>query len=313
MSRSLRAHLLLLAVALLWGVTFVLVKNALNDISPLLFNLLRMALAFLCMVALYWRHFGKLTTRAVISGAVVGLFLATGYQFQTAGLARTTPSKTAFITGLVVVLVPLLAGIPALRPTGARGPHWNAWIGALLAFTGIVLLTTPKSAPSPLATSQAFTLASINTGDLLTLACAIAFAFHAISLSRTSQRVRFEQLALLQIGFATLFMAISTPLLERPWIHVTPRLVIALAITSVLGTAAAFSIQSWAQQFLPATHTVLILSLEPVFAALTSFVFLHERLGIRAAFGALLVLAGIALTELIPPAIQPSAHEAVPT
>jgi drug/metabolite transporter (DMT)-like permease len=124
--------------------------------------------------------------------------------------------------------------------------------------------------------------------------------------------VPFEQLALLQIGFATLVMAATTPIFEHSWVHLSTRLAIALAITSVLGTAGAFSIQSWAQQFLPATHTVLILSLEPVFAALSSFFFLKERLGLRGGLGGLLVFAGIALTEITPASTPPTAHEGVP-
>lgn len=313
MSRSLRAHLLLVAVAALWGATFVLVKDALTGITPLLFNLLRMAVAFACMAALYHRHLARLTPRALWSGATVGFFLAAGYQFQTAGLARTTPSKSAFITGLVVVLVPLLAAIPTLRSRGAPAPGRKSILtaasAAVLAFAGILLLTLPRNAANAL-TPSASALHGINPGDLITGACALAFAFHCISISRVSARLPFEQLALLQIGFSTLFMAASTPLLEHPSLHLSTRLIVTLAITGILGTAAAFSIQTWAQQFLPAPHTVLILSLEPVFAALTSYIFLGERLGLRAAFGAVLVLAGIALTGLMPePLQQASSHE----
>jgi drug/metabolite transporter (DMT)-like permease len=107
-------------------------------------------------------------------------------------------------------------------------------------------------------------------------------------------------------------MAASMPLLEHPWIHWSPRIVIALLVTAVLATATAFTVQSWAQKHLPATHTALILALEPVFAWLTSFFFLGERLSRRGGLGALLILAGIALTELLPQPVQPSAHEGVP-
>jgi drug/metabolite transporter (DMT)-like permease len=94
MSEKLRAHLLLLAVVAIWGSTFVLVKDALNDISPLLFNLIRMALATLCLAAVYRKQLRRLTREALLGGAVAGFFLAVGYQFQTAGLALTTPSKS---------------------------------------------------------------------------------------------------------------------------------------------------------------------------------------------------------------------------
>ncbi len=154
-------------------------------------------------------------------------------------------------------------------------------------------------------------LSSINRGDVLTLGCAVAFAFHCIALSHFSPRIGFQPLAILQVGFCALFMAASLPFIERPHIAWTPRLLVALAIAAVLATAAAFSIQSWAQSILPPTHTALILTLEPVFAWITSFLVMGERLGLRPAMGALIILAGIALTELVrPPAHVPTAHEA---
>jgi drug/metabolite transporter (DMT)-like permease len=301
----LRAHILMILVVIVWGTTFVLVKNALRDISPLLFNLLRMVLAFLVMALAYRKHWKHLTGRAWTSGAVVGLFLAMGYQFQTAGLARTTPSKSAFLTGLVVVLVPLLSTIPWLRAQGAHPPRWNTWLGALAAFFGILLLTTPAG--------SGMNLTFIGLGDVLSLVCALGFAFHCLALSHTAPRVPFKQLALLQIGFCAVFMGVTTPFLERPFFHPSSRLFIALAIAALLATAAAFSVQSWAQSILPATHTALILTLEPVFAWITSFLVLGERSGFRSGAGALLILAGIGVTELLPTAPPATAHEFVET
>jgi drug/metabolite transporter (DMT)-like permease len=304
MSRSLKAHLLLLAVVFVWGATFALVKSALADISPLLFNLFRMLLAALSLALLYWRHIGHIDRPALISGAITGFCLAAGYQFQTAGLRLTTPSKSAFITGLVVVIVPLLLVVPRLRPAGTHAPRWNAYLGALTAFAGILLLTAPAHA--------AFNFTSASTGDLLTLGCSLAFSFHMLALAHFSPRIRFEQLAVLQVGFAAVFMGLSLPLFEHPFVHWTPRVVIALLIASLLATAAAFTIQSWAQQFIPPTHTALLFTLEPVFAWLTSFIFLGERLGMRSTLGAVLILAGIGLSELLPQRIQPTAHETAP-
>ena len=303
--RTTQAHALLLAVAFIWGATFVVVKDALSDISPLLFNLIRMAIASACMALIYRKHLRRMTPIAFAGGALVGFCLAVGYQFQTAGLARTTPSKSAFITGLTVVLVPLLCAFPALRPAGLSAPRWNAFAGALLAFAGIILLTTPGSAGG-------IDFSAINSGDLLTLGCAVGYALHVLALARVLRSVRFEQLAVLQIGFSALFMAISSPLFESMHFHLTLRLVIALLIASLLATAAAFSIQTWAQQYLPPTHIALILAMEPVFAWLTSLIVLRERLGRRAGAGAALVVAGILVTEFLPARIQPTAHEGVP-
>jgi drug/metabolite transporter (DMT)-like permease len=311
---KIRAYLLMLFVVAIWGSTFVLIKSALTDATPAAFNLVRMTLAFAVLAVVYHRSFRRIRRSQIAAGAIVGLCLAIGYQFQTTGLALTTPSKSAFITGLVVVLVPLFSIIPALRAPGAHRPGWNVFLGAALAFLGILLLTAPSAVS---AHNSAFTLASllpdlssINLGDLLTLGCAAGFALHCIALSRVSPRVGFRSLAILQVGFCALFIALSLPLMEHPHIHWTPRLAIALTIAAVFATAAAFSIQSWAQSILPPTHTALLLTLEPVFAWITSFLVTGERLGLIPAIGALLILAAIALTELVPQPHVPTAHEA---
>lgn len=296
----------------IWGSTFVLIKNALADATPAAFNLLRMSLAFVLLGVAYHRAWRTIRRSQIAAGALVGLFLAAGYQFQTIGLVRTTPSKSAFITGLVVVLVPLFSIAPALRPPGARSPRWNAFLGAALAFLGILLLTAPPAATAPNTNLPALLpdFSSMNLGDILTFGCSIAFAFHCIALGHVSPRIPFQPLAILQVGFCALFMAISLPFIEHPNVHFTPRLITALLIAAALATAAAFSIQSWAQSILPTTHTALILTLEPVFAWITSFLVTGERLGMIPAIGALLILAGIALTELVPQPHVPTAHEA---
>ena len=304
---KLRAYLLMLLTVAVWGSTFVLIKSALAEASPAAFNLARMTLAFLVLAVAYHRSWRGIRPWHVGAGALVGLCLATGYQFQTIGLVYTTPSKSAFITGLVVVLVPLLSSIPGLRPPGASPPRWNAFLGAALAFLGILFLTAPASPRASLLPD----LSSINIGDILTLGCAVGFAFHCLALAHISPRLDFRPLALLQVGWCAVFMALSLRLIEHPHILWTPRIFIALAIAAVLATAAAFSIQSWAQSILPPTHTALILTMEPVFAWITSFIVLGERLGLRPAGGAVLILTGIALTELIrPPRHVPTAHEA---
>jgi drug/metabolite transporter (DMT)-like permease len=311
-----RAYLLMVFVVAIWGSTFVLVKGALADATPGAFNLIRMTLAFALLCVAYHRSWRTIRRSHIAAGALVGLCLAAGYQFQTTGLARTTPSKSAFITGLVVVLVPLFSSIPGLHPPGSRPPRWNAFLGATLAFIGILLLTAPSvAATSTAATTSRIAglfpdLSSMNVGDMLTFGCAIGFAFHCLALSHVSPRIAFQPLALLQVGFCAIFMAISLPLIEHPQVHWTPHLVIALGIAAALATAAAFSIQSWAQSVLPSTHIALLLTLEPVFAWITSFLFTGERLGLRPASGAILILIGIALTELVPQPHVPTAHEA---
>ena len=294
MSASVRAHLLLLGVVAVWGATFALIKDALGDVSPLLFNLLRFSLASVVLVVVNRRELRRLSRRMLLSGLLVGAFLAAGYELQTVGLSRTTAANSAFITGLVVVFVPLLTVVPRLRPAGTRAPGGMTLVGAGLAFTGLLLLTTPAG------TEFRHLFACIGVGDLLTLGCAVAFAGHLLALAHASLKLPAGVLATLQIGVASGLMAMALPVGGRPELHWTMRLGVALGVTSLLATAAAFTIQSYAQQHLAPTHTALILTLEPVFAWVTAVIFLHEHMGERAALGAGLILAGIAVIELLP-------------
>lgn len=299
---NLLAHILLIGVVLVWGCTFPLVKSALNDISPLLFNLLRMSLAALVLLLINFKELRGLTRagspRSSISGQAelrlcltAGLFLALGYSFQTTGLAHTTPSKSAFLTGLVVVLVPLLNLIPGVAPPTSPRPNTIVFLGAILAFIGLILLTSTPGTGAAL-------LSGMHLGEWLTLLCAVAFAAHLLTLAHAAPQLSARRLGTLQIAFAAVFMLLALPLGGRPTLHLTPTAILALAITALFATAAAFTIQSWAQQLLPPTHTALILTLEPVFAALTSLLFFHERFGPRELLGAALILAGILLAEL---------------
>ncbi len=266
----------------------MLVKEALNDASPLALNSARMIVAAVLLAIFYRKKIAVLTKPALIAGVVVGVFLYAGYAFQTSGLKLTTPSKSAFLTGTSSVLVPLFL----VAIWHVRIHVWRV-VGILLALIGLFLMTVPGGR------SGLADFANVNLGDLLTIGCAICFTFHVIFVGRASQRFPFEQVAFLQVGTAAILMTVSTPLLEHPYFRATPTVVAAILITGVLCTAVAFSIQSWAQQFTPATHTALIFTTEPVFAWLTSFVYLHERLGLRAGAGALLILGGVLISELL--------------
>ncbi len=280
--------MLLVLIAFIWGSTFVLVKEALNDASPLLLNSARMVVAALLLAVFYRKKIAVLTKPALKGGVVAGIFLFAGYAFQTSGLKLTTPSKSAFLTGTSSVLVPIaLVAIWRVRI------HLWRVVGIILALIGLFLMTVPGRA------AGLADFANVNLGDLLTIGCAMCFTFHVIFVGRASQRFPFEQVAFLQVGAAAILMTVSTPLLEHPYFRVTPTVIAAILITGILCTAVAFSVQSWAQQFTPATHTALIFTTEPVFAWLTSFIYLHERLGLRAGAGALLILGGVLISELL--------------
>jgi drug/metabolite transporter (DMT)-like permease len=176
-------------------------------------------------------------------------------------------------------------------------------LGVLVALFGLFLMTVPAaessaSGAAPGSSIISFGLDSINRGDVLTIGCAIMFAFQIIFMGRAMQQYPFEQVATLQATTAAVLMLLTVPVAEHAFLAWSPRVIWAILVTALLGTSAAFTIQAWAQQFTPPTHTALIFLMEPVFAWLTSYLVLGERLGMRAGFGAFLILGGILLSEL---------------
>lgn len=299
MPRKIKADLLLICCTLIWGATFVLVKDALASASVFVFLALRFLLATVALILMYGSELRRVDANAFRAGSLMGCCMFGGYAFQTAGLALTTPSKAAFVTGFFVVLVPVLLALFGSR----RVPVW-VWFGALSAFAGLYFLAVPPSG-----------LAALNRGDLLVLACAFMFALHVISIGHYSIRHSAGALTLIQVAVTTLFTILCIPLFawmgaEQPRIVWTPGLVLAVVATGIFATAVAFSVQVWAQQYTSANHAAIIFTLEPVFAGLTSFAFYHERLGARSIGGAALILGGILIAELLGPA--PAAESSVP-
>jgi len=283
-SRSLKAHILLVLVTLIWGSNFVVIKNALADISPLFFNAVRMSLAALVLAAVFYRELGRLTANSLRSGLLVGVFIFVGNELQTVGLKYTSPSKSAFLTGVSVVLVPVLLALFWKRGLN----RWTA-AGVVLAFAGLYLLTVPASA--------GLNLRSMNQGDLFTLGAAVVFAFHIIFIEHATRTQGWQQITVVQVAVTAVLMILTVPVAEKVYVVWSPPVIWGIGITGFLSLALAFAIQAWAQQFTPATHTALIFTLEPVFAWLTSFIFLGERLGTRAGLGAACILAGLLISE----------------
>jgi len=280
-----RADLALALVALVWGGTFVLVKDALESVSPVLFLGLRFSAATMALGILFIlkpsgpagaaRHWG--------GGIITGTLLYFGYLLQTLGLRLTTPAKSGFITGLYIVLVPLASAF-----VYKKAPQLSEVIGVTIAATGLGLMTNSGWA------------LEMGKGDLLTLGCAVVFALHIMVLGYYSRRMEFEWLTLLQIGTCAAIGLASFWWVETPVLRWSRQVFIAIAVTSLLATALAFTVQTWAQQYTTPTRTALIFALEPVFAWATSFMLTSEVLSRRAAVGALCILAGILLVELKP-------------
>jgi len=270
--------------ALVWGTTFVLNKEALHYISPLLLLAARFTLAGLALVVLYQRAVRvQIVAGIAWGGCLAGLFLFGGFAFQTIGLKYTSPTKSAFITGLCTVMVPLLAAL-----VYRSRPRVSELVGVSVATIGMGLLTIEGP------------FGSIGRGDLLTLLGAAAFAAHIVTLGHYSASVGFELLSVAQVSAAAVSALSLFWWVEPVQVQWQPVVIWAILITGLLCTAVAFTVQAWAQRFTSSTRTALIYALEPVFAWMTSWIVLGESLSGRAAGGALLILAGVLLVEVKP-------------
>jgi drug/metabolite transporter (DMT)-like permease len=287
------AEAALVANTAVWGATFVLVKGALADISPLLFLAFRFSLATVALLLFFHRALARQRFRfpEIRAGALVGAFLFAGFALQTFGLRLTTAPKSAFLTGATSVMVPLLA-----RLVYRSRPQRSEILGVLVATVGMGLMTLE----SPVA------FRGINRGDLLTLGCAVAFAAQIVTQGHFSERISFELLSVVQVAAAGLLAGSLFWWAEPPRLIWHAAVVWAVVVTGLLATAVAFTVQAWAQQFTTATRTALIYMLEPVFAWLTSFLLVGEGLSTRAAVGAALILGGIVLVEAKP--LEPRLH-----
>ncbi len=286
-----KADLALAGNTVVWGATFVMVKSALADVTPVLFLALRFSLATLALL-LMWRRGWKELSRDWAPGVLIGTFLFAGYLLQTLGLRLTSAPKSAFLTGLTSVMVPLLGAIVyRIRP------QISDLAGIAVATGGLALMTLG----GPVST--------INRGDLLTVGCAVAYAAHVVTQGHYAEKMRLESVSVMQVGTAALWGLVLFSWVEVPQIHWGSAVLVAILVTGLLATAAAFTIQAWAQRHTTSTRTALIYTLEPVFAWITSFLLTGESLSGRAAAGAALILGGVLLVELKPlnPKLHPSA------
>ncbi|MGQ0850131.1 MAG: DMT family transporter [Actinomycetota bacterium] len=270
MQRTTLAGLAIAVAAFLFGSTFVVIKEAVTSFPPVGFVAWRFLLggAVLAMAAIprgwpIWRD-----------GAVAGGFLFAGYSLQTAGLVTTGASNSALITGLFVIITPMLAA--ALRRSAPR--PW-VLLGAVAAFLGVEMLTAREGA-------------AFVTGDLLTVGAAVSFAAHIIALDRFASRhpiVPFTAAQLLVTAGLAFGVSGAIEDLRVP----SGREVPALLITALGVSAGAFLLQIWAQTVIGPARTGVLLALEPAFGVATAAVVLGERLTPRGWLGAALIIAAI--------------------
>ncbi|HEY0160255.1 MAG TPA: DMT family transporter [Thermoanaerobaculia bacterium] len=274
MTRRWLAILALLFTAAAWGATFTLVKNAVTRMTPEAFIFWRFTLAGLILIVAVRR---RLSRAMLVPGLLLGLLVFIGYWMQTTGLLTISAPRSAFLTGLYVVMVPFFQA-RTVRP------KLNVWIAAILAVIGTTILIGGGFDARP------------TFGDLLTLACAIAFAWHVVLSSRWSTNETSAALAgvqVLVVGIAAApFAALSK---ATPW---DASLVTVIVFTAVVTTALAFVALMWGQAHVSATEAAVILSFEPVAAAITSIVFEGDPLTLTFAVGAAFILGAMLLSQM---------------
>ncbi len=300
MNRKIQADLSLMFCSLIWGVTFVVVKNGLDHASPFVFLAVRFTIAAALMAVFRPRVLARIEREEVFAGMRLAFFMFAGYCFQTAGLQYTTATNSGFVTGSSVVFVPLLLGVF----WGRSLTRW-IYVGAFAALIGLYFLTVPAEG-----------LRYLNRGDVFTLVAAGFYAVHIILVGEYSQEHSVSALSLIQVAGCAL---IAWPLTGFAGaIHWQPvrfawgwPLFVSILICAVFATAVAFTVQLWAQQYTSPGHAAILFALEPVFAVITSYLLLHERLSPRAWKGAALVVAGIVLAELLGEPAAPEAPEPI--
>ena len=271
-------------VALVWGSTFVLVKDAVVTVPVFPFLAFRFAVGAVVLWALSRAAGTKYDARALGAGSILGVALFAGYALQTAGLLHTTASKAGFITGLNVILVPIgAAALLRARPSGA------SVAGAMLSAAGMAFLCLQE-------------VELPGKGDLLLLGCAFAFALQVLLVAKYSRQIESLALCTVQLAMACLLSVIAGLVVDgaTAFLIVDWSIWGAIGFLGIAATAGAFLLQMIAQKRTTATRTALILALEPVFAALFSWLLAGETLSFVQWGGGVLILGGIILSEIGP-------------
>lgn len=276
-----QVDLLLILVTLIWGGTFLVVQNSIKLTGPFSFLALRFTIGAVALGIIFRTRLLKITKWEIISGTIIGVLLFIGYALQTVGLQYTTTSKAGFITGMSVVIVPLLSVI-LLRQI----PTLFATFGVIMAAIGLTLLSLGNGL------SLDFGL-----GEMLLLGCAFSFALQILAVSRYAPGKDAFNLAIVQVAVTAILSAISAPLFGEPLVMPSGEVWGAALFMGVVATGFTFAVMNRVQQFTSSTRAVLIYSLEPVFAGIFGYL-AGETLSIPAWIGCALIFAGMISSEL---------------
>ncbi len=284
-----KADLLLLLTALIWGVAFVAQRVGMDHMGPFIYNAVRFGLGTLTLVPVIWyRHKKGLVDHAfqnnesgylLKAGFISGLLLFAGSSLQQVGIVYTTAGKAGFITGLYVVIVPVLGLIWRQRPGS------GVWAGAVLAVTGLYFLTISDGL-------------RIELGDFLVLLCAVAFALHVLAIGWLVTRVDCVKLAAAQFVVTSFLSFIAAVLFEDIVLKTLFDGIIPLLYGGVMSAGVAFTLQIVAQRQAPPAHAAIILSLESVFAVLAGWIIINEVMAGREIAGCLLMFSGILAAQV---------------
>jgi drug/metabolite transporter (DMT)-like permease len=281
MKKQFKADMALLAVTVVWGVSFLLSKNSMNELQPYNFLAIRFFIAFVISSLIFIKRMSKMTKNTIKYGIILGIIMFIMYALQTVGLYYTTVSKSAFITGMNVILVPIFSALILKRV-----PQRKVIISTIIAFIGLGLLTIDDN------------IGNLNIGDILTLISAVVIALYVIYVGKYTIISDSVALAIVQFGVVALLSTVATFLVETPTWPVTSINWISIFFLSIMCTSLAFIVQSVAQKYTSPSHTALIFTFEPVFAAFFGYLFLREILPPRGLLGAGLIVGSMILMEI---------------
>jgi drug/metabolite transporter (DMT)-like permease len=276
-SYSLRHDALLVLITLIWGSTFLIVKNTVRLSGPFTYLALSYGIGSIILALIFHRRLMHISRAELLSGLVLGMILFTAYALQTIGLQYTTVSKAGFITGLYVPLVPVFAFL-LLR----QKPTQGAIVGFALSLTGLFLISF----------NDKFNL-TFGLGETLILGAAIAFALHVVNVSKFAPDVDAINLAIIQLALTSLLSFVAIPITREPIIM--PPLIVwgSVLFMGVVDLAFTLSAMIWVQQLVSSTRAALIYALEPMWAALFGFALAGDKLSLLAWIGCGFILAGM--------------------
>ena len=281
-----KAAILLLTTTFFWGITFTVVKQSIESVDVFVFLAQRFILAFALILPIGLYKGRRLDGITILRGCVMGVFLFGAYAFQTVALLYTSASNTGFLTGLNVVMVPILAAF-VLRHRVSVGVK----LAVVLAVIGLLLLCGNGSW-------------QFNRGDVLAAVCAVCVSLHLICTGEYARRSDYYWLTVIQLGVVAL-LSYTVALTHGKEVMVWyPHLLVPLLVCSLIATVFAFLVQTSMQRYISHTNTALIFCTEPVFAALYARFILHERLGVYGYAGALCILGGMLISILPEKRIQ---------